>query len=203
MLAYPEGETFFRRSSLTHGGKDWNFNAENENQFYQHALVEYVSNTAFSGGRQEQTYSHKRATYECKRAQGGYLTYFCYFNDMPISYGEPTYPNRRQTVKCEANPNVYRDRDSGGGIRVKIAHVQLPTKAERYMWIDMVQPIRAIYFPIAWKSDESSRPLITGSNSSGDHTSGRALYLGCSKTLSRVLSAWYQPSDRSCLSHFR
>lgn len=161
MIAYPEGETFFRRSSLTHGDSNWNFNAENENQFYQHALVEYVSNQAFAGGRQHQNYVHKRASYECKQAQGGYQTYFCYFKDLPISYGEAIAPTRRHTVNCESNANIYRDRDAGGSIRVNIAHVQLPKDKERYMWIDMVQPIRAIYLPVAWKSDESYQSLCT------------------------------------------
>lgn len=55
--------------------------------------------------------------------------------------------------------NEMRDVDAGGPAKMVIRPV--PLRDEEFVFIDRTQPIRAVYFPIAHRSEESVPNLYT------------------------------------------
>jgi len=53
------------------------------------------------------------------------------------------------------NWNECRDRDDGGPAKYVLRPIQILNKETQWLWIDATIPIRAIYFPLCYKSDEA------------------------------------------------
>ena len=114
-LAYPEGEVFFKRSSLTFND-DNKWNASNAEYFYSHVLIEYASNE-YHTDYPETLYSHPRANYVVNMASH-YPIAFGYYDRLPVSIGSHDHIKRRYDMQLETNVNVFKDRRKGGPQRV-------------------------------------------------------------------------------------
>ncbi|KAL8922318.1 MAG: hypothetical protein Q9208_005288 [Pyrenodesmia sp. 3 TL-2023] len=158
-LPYPEGEVYFKRSSLKYPG----FAIDTDDKtFYSHALVETVWNSWFNHNDEaKNTKPHVRA----KHVQGlgmWYATLFGVWSSQSALFGDSndgTNITREVVLGKNTNFNEVRDKDQGGPYKV---HLQpIPLGPERYMYLDLTVPVRAVYFPIAAKSSALNEDLCT------------------------------------------
>lgn len=164
-LPWLEGEVFFVRNALVE--PRYNFNPNDARNFYGHMLIEHawnswtVSNNTNPNFNQIDRRPHPRSTLQVGRAQG-WKTYFGHFPHWWINFGNDRRGrNIRRTFNAQpnANRNEMRDLDAGGPAKVVFRPVPLGT--EEFVFIDMTQPIRAVYFPIAHRTEESVPNLCT------------------------------------------
>ena len=161
-LPYPEGQVFFKTSALKQTG----FTASDQEQFYGHFLVEYVWNNAFMGGdalkAKEPLQAHAHAGGVQTEYAQWYGTKFAYFKSMDVNFGnkrEGGNIKRRVVSNNNGNYNEMRDRDSGGPNKVRCCPIQMGP--EKYAFLDLTNPIRAIYFPLAAKASAISPDLCS------------------------------------------
>lgn len=164
-LPWLEGEVFFLRNALVE--PRYNFNPNDAKNFYGHMLIEHAwnrwtistnTNPDFDEIRRR---PHPRSTLQIGRADR-WGTYFGHFPHWWINFGNDRRGrNITRTFNAEPNPNrnEMRDLDAGGPARVVLRPVPLGT--EEFVFIDMTQPIRAVYFPIAHQTEESLPDLCT------------------------------------------
>ena len=165
-LPFIEGEVFFIRSALEEP-HFYRFFPDDPRQFYGHMLIEHVWNrwtvsintTPNFVGIENRP--HPRSRLERGTAQG-WRTEFGHFPNWWINFGNDRRgQNILRTFDAQPNQNrnEMRDLDSGGPARVVFRPVPLGT--EEFVFIDMTQPIRAVYFPIAHRTEENLPNLCT------------------------------------------
>ncbi|KAJ4122728.1 hypothetical protein NW768_010169 [Fusarium equiseti] len=182
-LPYPEGEVFFMRSalrsklqmpSLRKEGTTWKVDMVNFSKyqagmkdFYSHFMVEYIwnrpadhaseaANTAGGGHR------HPRSPYTIVRGGGGWRTDYGNWTQLPFSYG-PSEDNIKRRVQHNlcTDGKLFKQRERGAADESWFMTMPMPTKEEKWVWIDMLAHIRAIYIPLAWVSSEDHPHLST------------------------------------------
>ncbi|KAL9609783.1 MAG: hypothetical protein Q9167_005479 [Letrouitia subvulpina] len=166
-LPFIEGEVFFVRKALEEP-RFYRFFPDDPKQFYGHMLIEHVWNrwTVSQNTRPDfnaiDRRPHPRSTLERGRAQGGWRTVFGHFPNWWINFGNDRRGRnilRTFDAQPNQNRNEMRDLDAGGPARVVFRPVPLGT--EEFVFIDMTQPIRAVYFPIAYQTEEGLPNLCT------------------------------------------
>ena len=95
-IPYPEGEVLFKRNVLNHSS---GFDADNEDSFYKHALIESAWNGWVAAGRTVNSAANgylERETFKILDAQAWGTNYgvfdrqWCIFGDDPTGYIDPT-----------------------------------------------------------------------------------------------------------------
>ncbi|OGM48634.1 hypothetical protein ABOM_002065 [Aspergillus bombycis] len=162
--AHPEGEVYFQRSSLRFANHLTFFDANNANHFYSHFLIEWVSNVAMA--RQvrdlpQPNHEGPRSQYLRERPSGVPRTWYGFWSHLPVSYGRNNNISRWAQIPLETNPAEFRDSYNGGAQKVRVHPCPLPTTAEQWIWLDLVTPIRAIYFPLSQQADQDFPQLCT------------------------------------------
>ncbi|KAE8353679.1 hypothetical protein BDV28DRAFT_147847 [Aspergillus coremiiformis] len=142
--AHPEGEVFFRRSSLRfNNNQQWN--ADSATFFYRHCLIEWVSNEpmARQSGRLPDHHTHPRSFYGRGRGPGMfYNVHFGFWRQLPVSLGEHNNIRRCFQLELETSLTRFKEREQGAAQR-------------------LLTPIRAIYLPVAQFADEDFPHLCT------------------------------------------
>lgn len=157
-LPYPEGEVYFKRSALKYPG----FAIDTDDKtFYSHVLVETVWNMWHNSGITAPKFHHPRAKPISGYAEW-YNTQFWVWDSQSALFGDSndgTNITREVVLGKNANYNELRDKDQGGPDKV---HLQpIPLGPERYMYLDLTVPVRAVYFPVAAKSSALNEELCT------------------------------------------
>ena len=159
-LPYPEGIVYFKTDALKQSG----FSATNDKDFYGNFLVEYVWNHApFSGSDLAHT---KQAHAHSGRLHIGYgdwyATRFGVWDTMHFNFGDNrdgSELKRRVICKTNTDFNEIRDKDSGGPRKIRLCPV--PMGPEKYVFIDLVVAVRAIYFPLASQASAINKDLCS------------------------------------------
>ncbi|PLB49350.1 hypothetical protein P170DRAFT_464790 [Aspergillus steynii IBT 23096] len=158
--AHPEGEVYFQRSSLQFPG----WSAARADQFYTHCLIEWVSNEPM-GRRQGSAPNHAtnpRSTYLREKGPGlFYNVWFGFWSHLPVSLGERNRIRRIVRIPLETDVRRFKDRDNGAAQTVWVHPCPMPTEEEKWLWIDLIAPIRAVYFPLSQSADEDFPHLCT------------------------------------------
>ncbi|KAE8404939.1 hypothetical protein BDV37DRAFT_103830 [Aspergillus pseudonomiae] len=191
--AHPEGEVYFQRSSLRFSNNLGFFDAENANHFYSHFLIEWVTNEAMARevrGLPEPNHRGPRSQYLRERPSGVPRTWFGFWSHLPVSYGSNNNIRRWAQIPLERNPAEFRDRDRGGAQKVRVHPCPLPTEQEQWIWIDLVTPIRAIYFPLSQQADQDFPQLCTYVQINFYHQSARDIWR---PRINRFLSHEFTP----------
>jgi len=163
-MAYPEGEVFFARSGLATPQPN-GYRAENMSHFHSHIMVEYIWNLpadhASQAANSPHGHTHPRSGYRIVRGSW-WNTDYGTWTHLPFSYG-PTEGNIQRRVQHNlcVNGNIFRDQERGAAVQVKFMTMPMPTSAERWVWIDMLAFIRAIYIPVAWSADANYPHIST------------------------------------------
>ena len=167
-LPYPEGDVYFKRSALKLPQGEYKYDAEDEKAFYSHILVETVWNTYASGPSTQPSNSsmppHPRSKLAKGRAGGFYMTTFGVWDSTHVMFGpnsDGSNINRDVVLANNQNYNETRDYDSGGKIKVILRPVPVSSKEDNFMFVDLVQQVRAVYFPLAHKSGPQNEDLCT------------------------------------------
>ncbi len=163
-LAYPEGEVFFKRDPLylekRDNGGHWIWNPSTSRDFYSHIMVEYVWNVTELWV--ENKFRHPRTGYTWTHAASSAWTYYGAHELMNVSYGPYQNPARREYFNLPIDASEFRNTMYYDAAKKSyIVPLLMPSSSERYLWFDMVKPIRAIYFPLCHKTDEAHQNLGT------------------------------------------
>ncbi|KAL8778972.1 MAG: hypothetical protein Q9213_007157 [Squamulea squamosa] len=155
-LAYPEGKCFFIRSALDSSV----YHANDVNDFYSHLMVEYVWNREADHGskacmtaesRRGGGHRHPRSGYKIVRGAWHWDTDYGNWVHLPFSYGTHWKSiTRRVEHELCTNGTRFMERENGGSYRPYFMTMPMPTREERWVWIDMLAYIRAIYLPVAY-----------------------------------------------------
>lgn len=116
--AHPEGEVYFRRSSLQFPG----WTAERADQFYTHCLIEWISNEPMGrrSGSAPNHATNPRSTYIREKGSGlFYNVWFGFWSHLPVSLGERNRIRRVIQIPLETNVARFKDRDNGAAQRVR------------------------------------------------------------------------------------
>ncbi|KAL8854951.1 MAG: hypothetical protein Q9221_000147 [Calogaya cf. arnoldii] len=111
---------------------------------------------------------HPRSKLETGRASGFYWTTFGVWDSTHVMFGpnkEGSNINRDVVLANNQNYNEVRGYDDGGKIKVILRPVPVGSKKDNFMFIDLVidvvQQVRAVYFPVAHKSGPQNEDLCT------------------------------------------
>ncbi|KAL5590384.1 hypothetical protein FOBRF1_013941 [Fusarium oxysporum] len=178
-IPYPEGEVFFIRSVLRN--KDpTHYQADNPAHFYSHLMVEFIWNVEADHGSKNANswtgHSHPRSPYTIVTGSG-WNTHYGNWKQLPFSYGprESDIRRRLEHNLC-ASGNRFKDHEKGDAAEAWFMTMPMPTKEERWVWIDMLARIRAIYIPVAFSASKDHPNL--------------SMWLQVSFTQSRVVDIW-------------
>ncbi|KAB8210360.1 hypothetical protein BDV34DRAFT_220954 [Aspergillus parasiticus] len=172
-LPYPEGKCYFKRSALRHryyGGYD----ADDDNQFYKHILVEYIWNVeADHGSRAANSpngYSHPRSKYGIYKGSN-WGTHYGNWQYLPFSYATSMSPN---SPKYQYNHNLCRSGNRFKGYEkgqqsaeawfmpMPMLYANAKTVANQGLFPPQhLSHIRAIYIPVSKHTSEEFPDLST------------------------------------------
>lgn len=158
-LPYPEGEVYFRRSALNHKS---GFDADDQASFYKHGLVETVWNNRFCNGSEySSSFVHKHAGLNKIDPDMWGTDYYMWSYQRFHFTNDKTGGSisRRVALQNNYNPNEIRDFEKGGPNKVVIMPFELGS--ERYMFMDLTVPVRAVYLPLAYQCDENFQDLCS------------------------------------------
>ena len=149
-MPYPEGEVFFKRSALQLKGR---FNPEDLKEFTSNILIEYVCN--------QTVYSRHYRAHPCFATAGnGKYYYSSSFNVMFSKEDDIGKTTRVVKIAPMNDGKELRDRANGGPNKVVIMPV--PVKGgERYLYMDLLVPVRAVYLPLAQNASDMNEDLCT------------------------------------------
>lgn len=159
-IAYPEGEVYFKRSALNHHSSG--FDADDKASFYKHGLVETVWNNRFCNGSEHKaSFVHKHAGLNRYRADMWQTDYYTWSYQRIHFTNDKTGAtvSRRVAMQNNYNANEIRDCEKGGPNKVVVMPFQLGD--EKYMYMDLTVPVRAVYFPLAYQCDENFQDLCS------------------------------------------
>ena len=166
-LPFLEGEVFFVRKALEEP-HFYKFFPDDPEQFYGHMLIEHVWNRWTVSINTKPNFDdiqrrpHPRSKLESGRAQGLWRTVFGHFPEWWINFGNDRQGrNIRRTFNAQPNQNRNEMRDLDRGGPAKVVFRPVPLGTEEFVFIDMTQPVRAVYFPIAHQTEEDLPNLCT------------------------------------------
>lgn len=158
-LPYPEGEVYFKRSLLKYPG----FAMDTDDKaFYSNVLVECVWNLWYNSNAATTTTKNQlRAKYMAGKVEDYNTTFGLWRTQSALFSDSNDGTHVTREIVLEKNTNLYevRDADKGGIDKVHLQPVTLGP--ERYMYLDLTVPVRAIYFPIAAKSSAFNEEVCT------------------------------------------
>lgn len=162
--SYAEGEVFFKRSVL----RTTFYNPDDPAQFYDYALIEIVQNSYLSYTRKRGSFAkrwpHQRADWRSWDDTDGIYDLPKY---LPVGYSSNDYGGNSIVDRYWATGDGAHIRELrlGGAARVGFQHVKMPMirngVQDKWMHIDMVKPIRAIYIPLCQKTNENHESWST------------------------------------------
>ncbi|KZF20251.1 hypothetical protein L228DRAFT_249930 [Xylona heveae TC161] len=173
-LAYPEGECFFRRSGLN-SPSGWHYRADNPQHFYSHFMLEYIWNKPADHSHWEVNNPHGwpqiRSGYSIVKGSL-WNTLYGNYQFLPFQYGADhrTGITRRIQHNLCVHGNTFRDREKGGAYQAWFMTMPMPTDQEKWVWIDLLAGIRAIYIPLAHRASEDYDQICTFLHISFTHT---------------------------------
>ncbi|KAF5248735.1 hypothetical protein FANTH_5805 [Fusarium anthophilum] len=198
-MLYPEGEVFFMRSVLRNNDPA-HYRANNLAHFYSHLMVKHIWNV-------EADHSSKNAnswTGHCRQRSpytivtgSSWNTHYGNWKQLPFSYGprESDIGRRLEHNLC-TNDNRFKNHEKGDAAEAWFMTMPMPTKEERWVWIDMVARIRAIYIPVAFSASKNHPNLSMWlqvsftQNRVADIWSGGSSFLGYETTAASGLGVW-------------
>ncbi|KAF5971273.1 hypothetical protein FCOIX_9952 [Fusarium coicis] len=156
-MPYPEGEVFFARSVLRNRDSA-GYQADNPEHLYSHFMLEYIWNVeADHGSKNANSWTghyHHRSPYAIVMGSG-WNTHYGNWEQLPFSYG-PRETDIR--ICCEHNlctsGNLFKNHENGDAVEAWFMTMSMPTKEERWVWIDMLAGIRAIYIPVGFSASK-------------------------------------------------
>lgn len=170
-MPYPEGEVFFDRNVLKAPNKKV-YDASNIEQFYSHMMIEYIWNEeAYHGAKNagwnedtvtiDNSYSHPRSSYRVVR-NILWDTYYGVWEDLPFSYG-PTPQDIKKRHQHELNVFApdFVAREKGNAAESFFMYMPMPTMEQRWVWMDLLAHVRAIYIPVAHSASPDHPNLTT------------------------------------------
>ncbi|KAL8682296.1 MAG: hypothetical protein Q9186_001665 [Xanthomendoza sp. 1 TL-2023] len=107
---------------------------------------------------------HPRSKLVTGHAQAFYTTTFGVWDSIHVMFGDKkdgSSIKRDVVLSNNQNFNEVRKYDDGGPIRVILRPVPVGEQRDNFMFIDLVQQVRAVYFPVAYKSGPQSEHLCT------------------------------------------
>ncbi|KAL8992389.1 MAG: hypothetical protein Q9169_007139 [Polycauliona sp. 2 TL-2023] len=158
-LPYPEGEVFSRRKLLKYPG----FAMDTDDKaFYSNVLVETMWNGYFNSGLETvSTKPHIRANYVTGFGEW-YTTQFGVWGSQSVLFGDNNMGediSREVVLGKNTNFNSIRDRAQGGPARFHLQPVTIGP--EKYMYLDLTVPVRAVYFPLAHQASAVNNELCS------------------------------------------
>jgi len=144
-MPYPEGEVYFKRSTLGGAG----FNPDDLADFTSHILEYTYNRPVYIGG-------HYRY-YESFAMRGDYKGYFP--SSINVMFTHKAGGQIKRRVRTDPCPNAgdYQASENAGVDKVLIRPIRLRLE-EKFMFIDMVVPIRATYLSLAQRFTMRSLP---------------------------------------------
>ena len=127
-----------------------NFNPDDSDQFWSHAILEVVINASYAHGSDKKTYLddwHPRSSEQRWKPFGrdAYVRY----KYLTIMYG-PDKDHLTRYQKVHGNFSYWMMRDTSV---IGYVPVLLPTKEEGKMYLDLTFPVRGIFFPLAYEAN--------------------------------------------------
>ncbi|KAH7159050.1 hypothetical protein DER46DRAFT_627454 [Fusarium sp. MPI-SDFR-AT-0072] len=156
---YPEGECYFVRSSLRYGP---HWFADNQNLFYRTVLLEYYWNGWPATGVTQRSHTRSRWQHGTPAGIGGTR-----FGDWDRFWvGESRHKSTSDMLRIHSHPNSLnwnecRDHQRGGPRKYILRPVEIQDRNTQWLWIDATIPLRAIYFPVAFVTDQAFQTLCT------------------------------------------
>ncbi|KAL6712891.1 hypothetical protein ACLMJK_009603 [Lecanora helva] len=163
-LAYPEGECFFRRAVLNDRSSE-GFKANDPKDFASHFMVEFVWNRETDHGAKACNspggYGYPRSGYRIVRGSWWKTDYGCW-TQLPFQYGpSKTDIKRRVQHGLCTDGNKFKQVEKGGADEAYFMLMPMPTVEERWVWIDRMAHIRAVYFPVNFSVDKDHPDLCS------------------------------------------
>ncbi|KAJ5646933.1 hypothetical protein N7490_003305 [Penicillium lividum] len=138
-IPYPQGECFFKRSSLT-SEKPERFNAENPAHFYDTLIVEPIWNkVAYHGEKNCQNRSNPRSDLKVVYDGGGWKTHYGNWSHIPFTYGnyaKPETVNKRIRHELCTWGYRFKKREWGDAYEAWFMFVPMPRREEEWIYID-------------------------------------------------------------------
>ncbi|KAK9798009.1 hypothetical protein AB5N19_09656 [Seiridium cardinale] len=157
-MPYPEGEVFFKRSTLAlqkgSNAKAWGFDPDKLEDFASHILIEFIYNNSLKIN------NHYRSYGKSEKIGSQWIDFPDSHSVMFAEENDPGKTIRHVEIDSCANRVEFRDSQAGGPDKVCIVPIPVKPK-ERFMFIDLLVPVRAIYFPLAQKVDNIDPDLCT------------------------------------------
>ncbi|KAG4254485.1 hypothetical protein FPRO04_09686 [Fusarium proliferatum] len=156
---YPEGECYFVRSSLRYGP---HWNANNQNLFYRTVLLEYYWNGWPATGVTQRSHTRSRWQHGTPSGVGG--TRFGDWDRFWVGESRDKSPSDMLRIHSHPNSlnwNECRDHQRGGPRKYILRPVEIQHRDTQWLWIDATIPLRAIYFPVAFNTDQAFPHLCT------------------------------------------
>ncbi|KAL8806759.1 MAG: hypothetical protein Q9182_001157 [Xanthomendoza sp. 2 TL-2023] len=107
---------------------------------------------------------HPRSKLVTGHAQGFCTTTFGVWDSTHVMFGDKkdgSSITRDVVLGNNQNFNEVRNYDDGGPARVILRPVPVGEEKDKFMFIDLVQQVRAVYFPVDYKSGPQSDHLCT------------------------------------------
>ena len=162
-VPYAEGEVYFKRSALKDERTGWWLGSQKT--FYDFCLIETVWTVPYQVGRpgsHTPDINRPRAYLTHQTAHESYKWCYFHWDRFEVSFG-PNFDGTGITQKCILNNcpggDSYRDKNSGGPAKVVIRPCFMPRA--KCMFVDLNVPIRAIYLPLTFQTDEAFPDLCT------------------------------------------
>ncbi|KAF5531305.1 hypothetical protein FNAPI_13295 [Fusarium napiforme] len=156
---YPEGECYFVRNSLRYSS---HWSANNQTQFYKTVLLEYYWNGWPATGVTQRSHPRSRWQHGTPSGIGGTR-----FGDWDRFWmGESRTKSPSNMLRIHSHPNSLnwnecRDHQRGGPRKYILRPVEILEPDTQWLWIDATIPLRAIYFPVAFNTDQAFPNLCT------------------------------------------
>ncbi|MCJ1283977.1 hypothetical protein MMC26_003308 [Xylographa opegraphella] len=152
-IPYPEGEVLVNRTVLHHSS---GFDATNESSFYSNALVETYWNGSVRHGNPVSTsgVDHPRTSRRVIDPDV-WKTDYVVFTGQRFSFTNDRKGKATRGFCDENNTNANEIRDAEDGGPKKVCLMPVLLGSEKYMFMDLTTPVRAIYFPLSWQCDEA------------------------------------------------
>ncbi|KAF5608578.1 uncharacterized protein FSUBG_4506 [Fusarium subglutinans] len=156
---YPEGECYFVRSSLRYSS---HWSADNQASFYRTVLLEYYWNGWPATGVTQRSHPRSRWQHGTPSGVGG--TRFGDWDRFWVGESRNKSPSDMLRIHSHPNSNNWnecRDHQRGGPRKYILRPVEIQHNDTQWLWIDATIPLRAIYFPVAFSTDQAFPNLCT------------------------------------------
>jgi hypothetical protein len=136
----PEGEAWFLHAAL----KLESFDPANPKDFYNHILLEVVTNHTVDNNPPNLPYDHPRTGAQVwnPNARTAYVRY----KHMPVMTGKSCNDIKRN-LQVHGSFDYWDLNGQSGKTMVALVPVIIPDINERFLWVDLTYPLRGIYIP--------------------------------------------------------